>query len=131
IGQGTVIQGAGASRWITIPFINKSFQTSALATVVLMVYVARYLSKVKNEDFSFKESLLPLWLPVLLIVGLILPANFSTAAILFSMVLLLCFIGGYPFKYLLYVVGCGVVVRSEERRVGKECRGECRVAACR
>lgn len=110
IGQGTVIQGAGASRWITIPFINKSFQTSALATVVLMVYVARYLSKVKNEDFSFKESLLPLWLPVLLIVGLILPANFSTAAILFSMVLLLCFIGGYPFKYLLYVVGCGVVV---------------------
>ena len=110
IGQGTVIQGAGASRWITIPIINKSFQTSALATVVLMIYVARYLSKVKNDDFSFKESLLPLWLPVLLIVGLILPANFSTAAISFSMVLLLCFIGGYPFKYLMYIVGVGVVV---------------------
>lgn len=110
LSQGTIIQGSEASRWITIPFINKSFQTSALATVVLMVYVARYLSKIKDQDISFKESILPLWGVVFVVVGLILPANFSTAAITFAMVILLCFIGGYPFKYLLYVGGAGIVV---------------------
>lgn len=110
LSQGTIIQGSEASRWITIPIINKSFQTSALATVVLMVYVARYLSKIKDEDISFKESILPLWGVVFVVVGLILPANFSTAAITFAMVILLCFIGGYPFKYLLYVGGAGIVV---------------------
>ncbi|HLS30750.1 MAG TPA: FtsW/RodA/SpoVE family cell cycle protein [Flavobacteriaceae bacterium] len=110
LSQGTVIQGAGASRWITIPLINKSFQTSALATVVLMVYVARYLSKIKDKDITFKKSIFPLWIIVFVVVGLILPANFSTAAITFTMVLLLCFIGGYPFKYLLYVVGIGIAI---------------------
>jgi|SRR5690625_716293 len=109
LSQGTIIQGAGASRWITIPFINKSFQTSALATVVLMIYVARYLSKIKDKDITFKESIFPLWLPVLFVVGLILPANFSTAAISFFMVIMLCFIGGYPIKYITYIVGIGVV----------------------
>lgn len=110
LAQGTTIQGASASRWITIPFIEKSFQTSTLAAVVLMVYVARYLSKAKNKEVSFKESILPLWLPVVAVVGLILPANFSTAAILFSMVLMLCFIGGYKLKYLLFIVGAGICV---------------------
>lgn len=112
LGQGTTIHGAGASRWIKIPLINKSFQTSALAIVVLMVYVARYLSKIKDREITFKESLWPLWLPTLAVIGLILPANFSTAAITFCMVLLLCFIGGYRFKYLLYVVGIGIAALS-------------------
>lgn len=108
--QGTTIQGAGASRWISIPFINKSFQSSSLAMIVLMVYVARYLSKIQNKQVSFKESILPLWLPVALIVVLILPANFSTAAIIFAMVLMLAFVGGYPIKYLSYIVGIGILV---------------------
>ncbi len=107
--QGTTIQGATASRWITIPIINKSFQTSTLATVVLMVYVARYLSKVKEEQITFKNSFWPLWFPVILVVGLILPANLSTAAILSFMVMLLVFIGGYPIKYLLAMIGVGIV----------------------
>lgn len=110
ISQGTSIEGSNASRWITIPFINKSFQSSTLAMVVLMVYVARYLSKTKNTDTTFKESVLPLWFPVLIVVGLILPANFSTAAMVFGMVLILAFIGGYPFKYLLYIVLSGIAV---------------------
>lgn len=101
--QGTTIQGVSASRWIKIPIIGKSFQTSELASLILMIYVARYLSKIKDKAITFQESLLPLWLPVMLIVGLILPANLSTAAILMAMVLLLTFIGGYPIKYLLYV----------------------------
>lgn len=58
---------------------------------------------------TFKESVLPLWLPVFLVVVLILPANFSTAAIIFTMVLLLCFLGGYPIKYLLTIIGTGIL----------------------
>ena len=109
LAQGQVIDGANASRWIRIPIVGFTFQTSNLAAVVLMIYVARYLTKIKDKTITFKESLLPLWLPVFLVIVLILPANFSTAAIIFSMVLLLCFIGGYPFKYLLGIVGAGIL----------------------
>jgi cell division protein FtsW len=109
VSQGMVIDGANASRWISIPFINKTFQTSTLASVVLLTYVARYLAKMKDESFTFKQSILPLWVPVATVLALILPANFSTTAILFFMVLVLCFIGGYPWKYLMIIIGTGVV----------------------
>jgi len=107
--QGTTIEGANASRWIQIPIVNMSFQTSTLAAVVLMVYVARYLSKIKDKAISFKETILPLWGPVFLILLLILPANFSTTAIVFTMVMMLSFIGGYPIKYLLIIIGTGLL----------------------
>ncbi len=109
LAQGTTIGGANASRWISVPFVGISFQTSNLASVVLMIYVARYLTKIKDQVITFKESILPLWLPVFLVLILILPANFSTAAIIFSMVLLLCFLGGYPLKYLAGIIGTGLV----------------------
>ncbi len=109
IAQGTTIDGANASRWIRLPFVGITFQTSTLASVVLMIYIARYLSKIKDKTITFKESILPLWAPVFLIVLLILPANFSTAAILFFMVLVLCFLGGYPLKYLGSMVGMGLL----------------------
>ena len=105
--QGSSVDGTNASRWIRLPFVK--FQTSTLAAVVLMIYVARYLTKIKDESITFKESILPLWIPIFLVIGLILPANFSTAAIMFAMVLMLCFIGGYPFKYLLGIVGTGLL----------------------
>lgn len=107
--QGTTIDGANASRWIQIPVVGVSFQTSTLAAVVLMVYVARYLSKIRDKDISFKDTVLPLWAPVSLILLLILPANFSTTAIIFTMVMMLAFIGGYPVKYLAIVIGTGLV----------------------
>jgi len=109
IAQGTTIDGSNASRWIRLPFVGISFQTSTLASVVLMIYIARYLSKIKDKAITFKESILPLWAPVFIIVMLILPANFSTAAILFFMVLVLCFLGGYPLKYLAGMVGMGLL----------------------
>ncbi|MBU2948962.1 FtsW/RodA/SpoVE family cell cycle protein [Zobellia uliginosa] len=109
LAQGTTIDGANASRWISVPLVGISFQTSNLAAVVLMIYVARYLSKVRHKDITFKESILPLWIPVFLTVALILPANFSTAAIIFSMVLLLCFLGGYPIKYLMGIIGASIL----------------------
>lgn len=107
--QGTTIEGANASRWIQIPIVGMSFQTSTLASVVLMVYVARYLSKIKDKTITFKESILPLWVPVFLVLMLILPANFSTTAIIFSMVMMLAFIGGYPVKYLALIIGAGII----------------------
>ncbi|MBT8263949.1 MAG: FtsW/RodA/SpoVE family cell cycle protein [Eudoraea sp.] len=109
IAQGTTIDGANASRWIRLPFVGITFQTSTLASVVLMIYIARYLSKIKDKSITFKESILPLWAPVFLIIMLILPANFSTAAILFFMVLVLCFLGGYPLKYLGSMLGVGLL----------------------
>ncbi|TXG38589.1 FtsW/RodA/SpoVE family cell cycle protein [Seonamhaeicola maritimus] len=110
--QGTTIEGANASRWIQIPIVGMSFQTSTLASVVLMVYVARYMSKIKDKKIKFKESILPLWIPVFLVLGLILPSNLSTAAIIFLMVTVLTFLGGYPIRYLFVIIGSGVLMLS-------------------
>jgi cell division protein FtsW len=107
--QGTVISGANASRWIQIPFVGIGFQTSTLASVVLMMYVSRYLARNKEKQIIFKESLLFLWLPVGLVLAFILPANFSTTAITFSMIILLVFLGGYPMKNILVILGIGVL----------------------
>jgi len=107
LAQGTTIGGANASRWIQIPFVGVGFQTSTLAGLVLVVYVARYLAKNKEKEIVFKESLWQLWLPVALVLILILPANFSTTAVIFTMVILLTFIGGYPLKYIGAVLGIG------------------------
>jgi len=107
--QGTTIEGANASRWIQIPIVGVSFQTSTLASVVLMVYVARYMSKIKDKEITFKSSILPLWIPVFLVLALILPSNFSTTAIMFLMVLILVFLGGYPMRYIGIILGMGLI----------------------
>ena len=109
LSQGTTIGGANASRWIRIPFVGIGFQTSTLAGLVLMVYVARYLAKNKDVEIQFKESLWQLWLPVGLILMLILPSNFSTTAIIFFMILIVTFIGGYPIKFIGYILGMGII----------------------
>ncbi len=109
LAQGTTIGGANASRWIRIPFVGVGFQTSTLAGLIILVYVARYLAKNKEKKIIFKESLLQLWLPVGVILILILPANFSTTAIIFCMTLMLTFIGRYPLKYIANILGMGIV----------------------
>jgi cell division protein FtsW len=110
LAQGTTIDGANASRWIRLPLVGITFQTSNLAAVVLMIYIARYLTRIKDKSITFSESIVPLWLPVFVVTILILPANFSTAAILFFMVLMLCFLGGYPIKYLSGILGAGLLI---------------------
>ena len=109
LAQGTTIGGANASRWIRIPLVGVGFQTSTLAGLVLMVFVARYLARNKEKEIIFKESLLQLWLPVSLVLILILPANFSTTAIIFTMILVIVFIGGYPLKYISFILGAGIL----------------------
>ena len=107
--KGTLIEGANASRWIQVPFIGITFQPSAFASMALLMFVARYLSKTEVEDMTFQKSLLELWAPVFFTLMLILPANFSTAALIFSMVLMLVFIGKYPIKHIAVIVGIGIL----------------------
>lgn len=107
--KGTVIDGANASRWIQIPFIGISFQTSTLAAIVLYVFVARYLSKSREVEPTFKQSFIDLWIPVFVTLALIFPANFSTAALIFAMVTMLAFIGKYPLRYIGLILGVGLV----------------------
>ena len=110
--QGNLIDGANASRWIKLPIIGLSFQPSSMATVILMVYVSFYLSKNYNKSINFSKTIFPLWIPIILVVFLILPSNFSTAAMIFLMIITLIFIGGYPFKYLFGIVFSGLILFS-------------------
>ncbi len=112
ITQGSSIAGSNTSRWIQIPVIGVTFQSSTLASVVLMIYVARYLTKIAEKTVTFKETILPLWLPVFLVLILILPANFSTTAIIFTMVMILVFLGGYPLRYIGIILAAGILVLS-------------------
>lgn len=108
MAKGKIIAGANASRWIEIPFINITFQTSTIASIVLMIFTARFLAKEKKEPMTFQSSFKDLWIPVFITVGMILPGNFSTAALIFSMVLMLCYIGKYPLKYIGIVIGMAI-----------------------
>jgi cell division protein FtsW len=110
--RGTVIDGANASRWIQVPLVGITFQTSTVASIVLMIFVARYLSKKRETPVTFKNSMWELWAPVGFTLMLILPANFSTAALLFAMVILLVFIGKYPLKYIGSVILIGALAFS-------------------
>ena len=108
--QGTIIDGANASRWFKLPFIGLSFQPSSLAIVILMVYISFYLSKNFDKEIKFKDSILPLWIPSIIIVLLILPSNLSTALMIFVMMITLIFIGGYPIKYLFGIFLFGALL---------------------
>nr|WP_315150670.1 FtsW/RodA/SpoVE family cell cycle protein [uncultured Flavobacterium sp.] len=117
--KGTVIAGANASRWIQIPFVGLSFQTSTLAAIVLFIFVARYLSKTRETPITFKSSLWELWTPVFITLMFILPANFSTTALIFAMVLMLVFIGRYPLKYIFFIIGSGALFLTFFILIGK------------
>jgi cell division protein FtsW len=108
--KGTLIAGANASRWIQVPFLGITFQPSSFASMALLIYVARYLSKTAIEEMSLKKSLVELWAPVFFTLLLILPANFSTTALIFSMVLMLAFIGRYPIRNIAIIIGLGVLL---------------------
>lgn len=108
--QGKTIGGANASRWLVIPFVNFSFQPSTLAFTILMVYVARTLTKINETKYTFKDSVIQIWIPVGAVLIFILPSNFSTAALMFAMVFMLLYIGQYPLKYLGIVLATGIAL---------------------
>ncbi|MGR6088228.1 MAG: FtsW/RodA/SpoVE family cell cycle protein [Arcticibacter sp.] len=98
-----------ASRWLTLPIINLSFQTSDLAKLALILFVARALSIRQDNIRDFKSAFVPIMLPVLVTCALILPANFSTAAVLFSTSIILMLVGRISIKYIASLVGIGIV----------------------
>ncbi|MBL4624901.1 MAG: FtsW/RodA/SpoVE family cell cycle protein [Flavobacteriales bacterium] len=104
--MGTNIHNA--SRWLVIPVINQSFQTSDLAKLALIMYVARVLSVRQDVIKDFKKAFMPIVLPIFVVCGLIFPANFSTAAVLFTACLVLMFIGRISLKHIGAMIGSGI-----------------------
>jgi cell division protein FtsW len=96
-----------AKRFLPLPF-HLSFQTSDLAKLTLIMYLARLLTKKQGKIKDFKSAFVPIMVPVLIVCALILPANFSTAAMLFITSLVLMFIGRVKFSYLASFVGITV-----------------------
>lgn len=101
-----------ANRWITLPVVNLSFQSSDLAKLALIMYIARILTKKQDQIKDFKGAFLPVIIPILVVCGLILPANLSTAVVLFSTSVVLMFIGRVSMKYIMAVVLTGVMFFS-------------------
>ena len=109
----------GASRWLTIPFINQSFQPSDLAKLALITNLASMLAKRQANIEDFKESFIPIVLWCGLICGLIALSNFSTSLILFSTCLLLMFIGRVPTKYLFMLLLVGAITGTIALKLGQ------------
>jgi cell division protein FtsW len=100
-----------ASRWITIPFTGQTFQTSDLAKLALIMFLARELSRRQENIKDFKKSFLPIILAVGGVIGLIAPANFSTAIMLFGTCALIMLIGRISFKQMaLTSVVVGIIL---------------------
>ncbi|MFN4255759.1 MAG: FtsW/RodA/SpoVE family cell cycle protein, partial [Saprospiraceae bacterium] len=116
-----------ASRWLEIPGLDISFQTSDFAKIALIIYVARELTRHQDYIQSFDQAFLPIIVPVLLVCGLIAPANLSTAAVLFATCIVLMFIGRVSMKYILLLLMLGIVVFALLIVVGKFFTGMVRV----
>lgn len=109
-----------ARRWITIPWIDQTIQTSDFARLSLMLYLARSIAKKQDVIKTFKSAFLPLLLPVVIIVGLIAPADLSTAMLVLMTSLLLLFIGRVDLKYIFLLVFLGAMVLGSIYYVGKQ-----------
>ncbi len=92
-----------ASRWLTLPIIDLRFQTSDFAKLALIMYLARLISRKQEKIKDFKTGFVPIVIPIVLICVFILPANFSTAAILFMTCVILMFVGRVSAKYIVYL----------------------------
>ena len=98
-----------ANRWIKLPVINMTFQTSDLAKLALFMYISKQLSRKQNVIKNFKKGFLPLIIPVVIICLLIAPANLSTALLTGGTGLMLMFIGRVNTKHILLIVGAALI----------------------
>lgn len=97
------------SRWIKLPIINMTLQTSDLAKLALFIFLARLLSRKQSKIKDFKKGFLPVVTPVAVTCLLIAPANLSTALLLGASCLLLMFIGRVRTRHLLLAVGVACI----------------------
>lgn len=108
-----------ASRWITIPVINKTFQPSDLAKLALITQLASMLARRQQNINDFKESLVPILLWCGLICGLIAMTDLSTAGLLLVTCAILLFIGRVPMKYLVMLTFVGIIAGSVAFSIGQ------------
>jgi cell division protein FtsW len=97
------------SRWIRLPIVNMTFQTSDLAKLALIMYISRLLSRKQDQIKDFKKGFLPIILPVAVVCLLIAPANLSTALLIGATCLMLMFIGRVSGKHLLFTLGITMI----------------------
>jgi len=108
----TLAAGVGinqARRWIEVPFTSLTFQTSDFAKIALLMYLAKALS-ISDYIKDFNSAFMPIIVPVIIICGLIAPADGSTAALLFLTCMMMMFIGRVDLKYIVLLIMCGVVL---------------------
>jgi cell division protein FtsW len=98
-----------ATRWLVIPGTSFRLQTSDLAKVAVVIYIARTLSKYQKELNNFMLVTKYFIIPVAIICALIMPENLSTAMMIFGMSMIIMFIGRVPFKFLIAYVGMAVI----------------------
>lgn len=111
-----------ASRWITIPLINKTFQPSDLAKLALITQLASMLARRQQNINDFKESLVPILLWCGVVCGLIAMTDLSTAGLLLVTCMILLFIGRVPVKYLVMLTFVGLIAGAIAFSIGQ--RGE-------
>jgi cell division protein FtsW len=99
-----------ADRWLVIPFTGLTFQPSDFAKIVLVVFVARMLHQRREILHDFRNGVLPILLPIVVICGLILRANFSTAFMLAFICIVMMFIAGVPGRHLFKIFAMGVAL---------------------
>jgi cell division protein FtsW len=104
---GSKVNDAG--RWIKIPFIGLTFQSSDFAKLALFLYLSKILVKKKELLNDWRQGIVPLMIPIIVICGLIFKDNLSTSAMLFSLSMFVLFIGKVPITKLLTMVGVGVL----------------------
>ncbi|MBY0534540.1 MAG: FtsW/RodA/SpoVE family cell cycle protein [Chitinophagaceae bacterium] len=97
------------SRWIRLPLINLTFQTSDLAKLALFMYLGRLLSKKQDVIKDFRKGFLPVIIPVIITCVLIAPANLSTALLTGATSMLLLFIGRVSMKHLTATIGLALI----------------------
>jgi cell division protein FtsW len=93
------------SRWIRLPIVNMTFQTSDLAKLALIMYISHLLSRKQDQIKDFKKGFLPVIIPVAVVCLLIVPANLSTALLVGATCMMLMFIGRVSGKHLLLTIG--------------------------
>ncbi|MBS1644760.1 MAG: FtsW/RodA/SpoVE family cell cycle protein [Bacteroidetes bacterium] len=96
------------SRWIRLPVVNLTFQTSDFAKLVLFMFLARLLSQKQGSIKDLRKGFLPVLIPVLLTCALIAPANLSTALMLGATCCILFFIGRVNVKHIAMLALAGV-----------------------
>jgi cell division protein FtsW len=97
-----------AKRWIRVPFIGLTFQASDFAKLALILYLSRQLVKRKDKFLDWKEGFFPIVVPIVVVCGLIVKDNFSTAGIVFMLSIALLFLGRFPFSRIMAIFGLAI-----------------------